>query len=53
MRGSLAQMCVHIHKSVEDMSARFYAELKRRFYTTPKSYLDLINLYLQLLQDKR
>lgn len=25
----------------------------RRFYTTPKSYLDLINLYLQLLREKR
>jgi hypothetical protein len=26
---------------------------RRRYYTTPKSYLDLINLYLQLLQEKR
>lgn len=34
-------------------SDRFYAELRRRYYTTPKSYLDLIDLYLQLLQSKR
>jgi hypothetical protein len=25
----------------------------RRYYTTPKSYLDLINLYIQLLKEKR
>jgi len=53
VRDAVAQMCVHIHKSVEVMSARFYAELRRRYYTTPKSYLDLISLYLQLLHDKR
>lgn len=27
--------------------------LTPRYYTTPKSYLDLINLYLQLLREKR
>ncbi|WIA13579.1 hypothetical protein OEZ85_007146 [Tetradesmus obliquus] len=53
VNAAVAQMCVHIHTSVEQMSERFYAELRRRYYTTPKSYLDLINLYLQLLQEKR
>lgn len=42
-----------IHTSVESMSDRFYQELRRRYYTTPKSYLDLITLYLQLLNEKR
>lgn len=46
-------MCVVIHTSVTKCSDRFYAELRRRYYTTPKSYLDLINLYLQLLGEKR
>ena len=46
-------MCVRIHTSVSDASDRFFAELRRRYYTTPKSYLDLINLYLQLLKEKR
>lgn len=40
-------------RSVEQASARFYAELRRHFYTTPKSYLDLISLYLQLLQERK
>jgi len=43
---SLAEMCMMIHTSVEESSDRFYSELRRRVYTTPKSYLDLINLYL-------
>ena len=35
------------------MAEKFYAELRRRYYTTPTSYLELINLYLQMMQDKR
>ena len=46
-------MCVEIHTSVSAMAERFYAELRRRYYTTPTSYLELINLYLQMMQDKR
>jgi dynein heavy chain, axonemal len=44
---------VQIHTSVATTSERFYLELRRRYYTTPKSYLDLINLYIALLKDKR
>ncbi|KIZ07655.1 Dynein heavy chain 6, axonemal [Monoraphidium neglectum] len=50
---ALAGMCVELHTSVEEASTRFYAQLRRRFYTTPKSYLDMISLYLQLLAVKR
>ena len=46
-------MCVEIHTSVSLMAEKFYAELRRRYYTTPTSYLELINLYLQMMQDKR
>jgi len=46
-------MCVEIHTSVSNMSEVFYAELRRRYYTTPTSYLELINLYLSMLQTKR
>lgn len=41
-----------IHTTVEESSDRFYAQLRRRVYTTPKSYLDLINLYLIALDQK-
>ncbi|KAK9823491.1 hypothetical protein WJX72_003121 [[Myrmecia] bisecta] len=53
IKAALATMCVDIHTSVAAASERFYAELRRRYYTTPKSYLDLINLYIGLLRDKR
>lgn len=46
-------MCVEIHTSVSAMSEVFYAELRRRYYTTPTSYLELINLYLSMLQTKK
>ena len=46
-------MCVEIHTSVSSMADRFYAELRRRYYTTPTSYLELINLYLTMLDEKR
>lgn len=46
IRTSLAEMCMIIHTSVEAKSDEFYDQLRRRVYTTPKSYLDLISLYL-------
>jgi dynein heavy chain len=49
VRVALAEMCMVIHTSVEEESDIFYGELRRRIYTTPKSYLDLINLYLTSL----
>jgi dynein heavy chain len=49
----LADMCMRIHTSVEDMSEQFYESLRRRVYTTPKSYLDLISLYNKVLNEKR
>ena len=53
MREALAELCVEVHLSLEDASDRFFAELRRKVYTTPKSYLDLIGLYLAMLQEKR
>ena len=46
-------MCMKIHISVEETSEDFFAQLRRRVYTTPKSYLDLISLYLKVLEIKR
>ncbi|KAL4640265.1 dynein heavy chain 6, axonemal [Arapaima gigas] len=53
MKERFSEMCVEIHVSVTDMADRFYAELRRRYYTTPTSYLELINLYLAMLGEKR
>lgn len=53
LQGKISSMCVEIHTSVSLMAEKFYAQLRRRYYTTPTSYLELINLYLQMMQDKR
>ncbi|CAF0752073.1 unnamed protein product [Brachionus calyciflorus] len=50
---ALSEMCVEIHTSVSHMAKRFYDELRRYYYTTPTSYLELINLYLRMLSDKK
>lgn len=53
LKESLSKMCVEIHTSVSAMAKRFYEELRRHYYTTPTSYLELINLYLKMLSDKK
>lgn len=53
LKQSFSAMCVEIHVSVTEMAERFYMELRRRYYTTPTSYLELINLYLSMLDNKR
>ena len=40
------------HVTIEQEADRFFRMLKRKVYTTPKGYIDLINSYLQLLQEK-
>jgi dynein heavy chain len=53
LKYTLARMFTQVHKSVEEMSSRFYEEMRRKVYITPKSYLDGINMYISRLQDKR
>nr|XP_057922299.1 dynein axonemal heavy chain 6 isoform X3 [Doryrhamphus excisus] len=53
LKQSFSDLCVETHVSVSLMAERFYSELRRRYYTTPTSYLELINLYLSMLDDKR
>eukprot|EP00828_Plagiopyla_frontata_P049394 TRINITY_DN982_c0_g1_i4.p1 TRINITY_DN982_c0_g1~~TRINITY_DN982_c0_g1_i4.p1 ORF type:complete len:762 (-),score=108.48 TRINITY_DN982_c0_g1_i4:1125-3410(-) len=53
IRERIAQMCKQVHVESQEEAIRFEAELKRKVYFTPKSYLDLINLYIKVLDDKR
>jgi dynein heavy chain len=52
-KAAVAEMAMEIHTSVQKYSDKFFAELQRKVYTTPKSYLDLLNLYLSMLVEKR
>ncbi|CAM9277540.1 unnamed protein product [Ascophyllum nodosum] len=49
VRMGLIRMCGVVHTSIKVYADKFYDELLRRVYTTPKSYLDLINSYTSKL----
>jgi len=49
----VCRMCVKIHLSVKIGSDGFYNELRRRNYTTPTSYLELLNLFSTMLGEQR
>ncbi|KAM9845816.1 dynein axonemal heavy chain 6 [Aulostomus maculatus] len=53
LKQSVSAMCVEVHVSVGVMAERFYSELGRRYYSTPTSYLEFINLYLSMLEETR
>ena len=49
---SISQFMAFVHQSVNNMSKTFAQNEKRHNYTTPKSFLEMINLYLKLLTTK-
>ncbi|KAF4677338.1 hypothetical protein FOZ62_026768, partial [Perkinsus olseni] len=49
--GSLSTMSGVIHSSVTSMAENFFSTLRRRTYITPTSYLELIKLFLSLLEE--
>ena len=52
-RASVEAMCREFHTTVRVLAADFYAELRRHYYATPTSYLELIGTYKTLLEAKR
>ncbi|KAK7907430.1 hypothetical protein WMY93_016042 [Mugilogobius chulae] len=52
LRG-LALMCVKIHQMVATKCDQFRAELSRHNYVTPKSYLELLNIFSKLTSRKK
>ena len=50
---SIAEHMAFCHECVTERSLSFLAEEKRYCYTTPKSFLELISLYKDLLHKKR
>lgn len=53
LAGAQAPCACLVSIIVDELHKLMRLRCRRRYYTTPKSYLDLINLYLQLLQEKR
>lgn len=50
---SQIQVCVYIHQSVARKCVEYLAELARRNYVTPKSYLELLNIFSILIGQKK
>ena len=53
LQTSLTTIFPQIHLSVEDMSVTFFEEVRRKFYVTPKSYIDAIKFFISSLEDTR
>ncbi len=53
LQNSLTTIFPQIHLSVEDMSVAFFEEVRRKFYVTPKSYIDAIKFFITSLEDTR
>jgi dynein heavy chain len=45
----LANLSMYLHETVKDASDQYFNEQRRRNYTTPTSYLDLIKTYIEML----
>lgn len=52
LKDSVAKFMAFVHKSVNDMSVTYLQNDKRYNYTTPKSFLEQITLYKNLLSKK-
>ena len=46
-------MCVDVHHSVRQATKDFWEEMKRRYYVTPSSYMELIRIYSKMLKEKK
>eukprot|EP00954_Amorphochlora_amoebiformis_P004328 337727-Amorphochlora_amoeboformis.AAC.1 len=53
LRHSLANASVQVHSSMIKTCEDFYLNMRRRVYTTPKSFLDMIRMYMHLLSERR
>jgi len=52
LKAPLSQLCMYAHVTIEQQADKFYKMYKRKVYTTPKSYIDLITSYITLLKEK-
>ena len=52
IRPSISQFMSYVHQSVNEMSKTYAQNDKRYNYTTPKSFLEMINLYTKVLSTK-
>ena len=49
----LATICVEIHSDAIIYADKFYEELRRKYYITPTSYLELLKIYITQLTNQQ
>jgi len=52
MKINLVRISTKAHVDIEDLTKRFYSEVSRKVYVTPKSFLDMAELFKNLYQNK-
>mmetsp|Transcript_4972 Transcript_4972/g.18687 ORF Transcript_4972/g.18687 Transcript_4972/m.18687 type:complete len:4187 (-) Transcript_4972:2731-15291(-) len=50
---AVCKLSVHISKTVEEHAVMFSEEFKRKTFTTPSNYLQLLNIYQNMLRDQK
>jgi len=53
LQEKLVTFCASIPEKIDEASEKFFAELRRKVYNTPKSYLDMISLYIKMLKEQK
>ncbi|XP_078399007.1 dynein axonemal heavy chain 6-like, partial [Cetorhinus maximus] len=53
LKESVAMACVDIHNSVSAAAGQFWQQMRRYYYVTPSTYLELIQGFSKLLKQKR
>ena len=53
VRASCVQLVQMFHESTSHAAVRFKTELRRHYYVTPTSYLELITTFKNILKEKR
>jgi dynein heavy chain len=53
VRDACTEMVMFFHDSTSRYAAKFYEHLKRKYYVTPTSYLEMIITFQNLLDEKR
>jgi dynein heavy chain, axonemal len=53
VESSLVNYFQFLHQSIEKLTDDFYRSMKRRYYVTPTSYLELLSTYNKVLAAKR
>eukprot|EP00899_Mesostigma_viride_P012092 jgi/Mesvir1/20884/Mv07961-RA.1 len=53
IKTQVVDMSVHFHTSVQELAKEYLAQLRRHYYVTPTSYLELISTFKTLLRAKQ